>query len=100
MRNRSLLYLGLVPASSCVKRVAPDPGQDRTVYAGIPLGFGQREAVPEGSEVIWDFGDGTQATGMQVTHAFGHAGVYTIVETIRDKDGKARTARTHVVAAP
>jgi PKD repeat protein len=100
MRNRSLSCLLVVLASSCIKRVAPDPGQDRSVYAGVPIWFGQREEVPQDSEVLWDFGDGTQATGMQVTHAFGHAGVYTIVETIRDKDGKARTARTHVVAAP
>ncbi|MFN2546851.1 MAG: PKD domain-containing protein [Myxococcales bacterium] len=86
-------------ASSCIKRVGPDPGSDRAALAGIPVAFGQREEVPEGSEVVWDFGDGTQATGMQVSHAFPRAGVYTIVETIRDKDGKARTARTHVVAA-
>src|SRR5207244_1605799 len=68
--------------------------------AAVPLAFGKREAVPEGTEVVWDFGDGTQVTGMQVTHAFSRAGAYTIVETIRDKDGPTRTARTHAAAAP
>ena len=99
MRNRFLLCAAFLLASSCIKRVAPDPGADRAAYAAVPIAFGQREAVPEGSEVVWDFGDGTQATGMQVTHAFPRAGVYTIVETIRDKDATTRTARTHVVAA-
>src|SRR5207249_187898 len=82
---RFLLCAAFLLASSCIKRVAPDPGADRAAYAAVPIAFGQREAVPEGSEVVWDFGDGTQATGMQVTHAFPRAGVYTIVETIRDK---------------
>jgi len=47
----------------------------------------------------WDFGDGTpQGQGASVVHAFARAGVYTVVETIRDKDGQMRTGRTHVTA--
>ncbi|MGZ6144241.1 MAG: PKD domain-containing protein, partial [Myxococcales bacterium] len=100
MRTRLLLCVAAVLASSCIKRIAPEPGEDRTGISGVPVAFGQRGEVPQEGEVLWDFGDGATATGPQVTHAFGKAGVYTIVETIRDKDGKSRTARTHVVAAP
>lgn len=103
MRTRLLPCAAAVAvlASSCIKRVAPDPGEDRSAIASVPVSFGQRgELPPEGGEILWDFGDGATAAGPNVSHAFGKAGVYTIVETIKDKDGKTRTARTHVVAAP
>jgi hypothetical protein len=99
MRIRLLCCTAVLLASACIKRVAPNPGDDRTTYSGISLPFGQDGAVPEGTEVIWDFGDGTPpAKGAKVSHAFPRAGVYTVVETIRDKDGDVRSARTHVAA--
>jgi hypothetical protein len=99
MPTRLLRCALAVLAASCVKRVAPSPGADRTVYAGTPVAFGEPANVPEGTEIIWDFGDGTPpAKGPQVRHAFPRAGVYTIVETVKDKDGEVRTARTHIAA--
>jgi len=99
MRTRLLCCIAAAVATSCIKRVQPNPPDDRTTYAGVPLQFGQRDEVAEGSQVTWDFGDGTPpATGAQVSHAFGRAGVYTIVEAVKDKDGESRTARTHVAA--
>ncbi|HTO98018.1 MAG TPA: PKD domain-containing protein [Myxococcales bacterium] len=89
----------LLLALSCAKRINPDPGADRTTYSGVWIRFGEAQPVPEGVQVLWDFGDGTaQGQGVSVTHAFPRAGVYTVVETIRDKDGQSRTARTHVTA--
>ncbi len=97
MRTRLLLCLLLL--LSCVKRISPDPGDARTTYTGVPLRFGESQQVPEGTQILWDFGDGTdQEQGASVVHAFPRAGVYTVVETIRDKDGQMRTARTHVTA--
>src|SRR6267142_3102265 len=99
MRTRLLCCAAAVLATSCIKRVSPTPGAERTTVSGVPLPFSEREEVPEGTQVIWDFGDGTPpVTGAQVSHAFTKAGVYTIVETIQDKDGKSRTGRTHVAA--
>src|SRR5256714_973341 len=84
---------------SCVKRITPDPGGDRTTYAGVPLRFGEAQQVPEETRIFWDFGDGTQPQqGPSVVHSFSRAGVYTVVETIKDKDGQARSSRTHVTA--
>ncbi|TMA14235.1 MAG: hypothetical protein E6J84_11505, partial [Deltaproteobacteria bacterium] len=97
MRTRLLLCLLIL--LSCVKRISPDPGDARTTYTGVPLRFGESQQVPEGTQILWDFGDGTaQEQGASVVHAFPRSGVYTVVETIRDKDGQMRTARTHVTA--
>jgi hypothetical protein len=89
----------LLLAVSCAKRINPDPGADRTTYSGVWIRFGESQPIPEGVQVLWDFGDGSpQGAGATVTHAFPRAGVFTVVETIRDKDGQSRTARTHVTA--
>ena len=96
---RTCLLVSLLAVLSCAKRINPDPGADRTTYSGVWLRFGEAQAVPEETQILWDFGDGTQpGAGPTVTHAFPRAGVYTVVETIRDKDGQSRTARTHVTA--
>src|SRR5204862_7694688 len=97
MRTRLLLCLLIL--LSCVKRISPDPGDARTTYTGVPLRFGESQQVPEGTEILWDFGDGTaQAQGASVVHAFRRAGVYTVAEAIRDTDGQLRRARARVTA--
>src|SRR5262249_39289333 len=93
---RARLFFCLVVLLSCVKRINPDPGDSRTSVSGVPLRFGQPQELPEGTQIIWDFADGTPPQqGATVVHAFQKAGVYTVVETVRDKDGQSRTARTH-----
>ena len=99
MRARILCSAAAALALSCVKRINPDPGGDRTTYSGVPLQFGRKQDLPQGTTISWNYGDGTpEQTGAQVTHAFPRAGVFTVVETVRDKDGQTRTARTHVAA--
>src|SRR3954468_3354025 len=94
---RTSLVCCLLVLLSCAKRINPDPGDSRTTYSGVWLRFGQSQELPEGTQILWDFGDGTSpAQGATVVHAFPRAGVYTVVETVRDKDGQSRSARTHV----
>jgi parallel beta-helix repeat protein len=41
---------------------------------------------------IWDFGDGTSAEGVVVTHAYAVAGSYTVALTVVDDDGANATS--------
>ena len=96
---RKPVLLAALFATACVHRVAPSPGEDRTTLSGVTLRFGQPQQLPEGTTIVWDFGDGSQPlTGVAVDHAFPRAGVFTVVETVKDKDGQQRSARTHVVS--
>jgi hypothetical protein len=47
--------------------------------------------------VTWDFGDGSQARGANVTHVFGSAGATTVTVTARDSVGQT-TSQTRAVA--
>ena len=44
---------------------------------------------PDGSIIsyFWDFGDGTDATGVTVNHTYEDDGVYTVTLTVTDDDG-------------
>src|SRR3977135_1365021 len=96
---RTRLLCCLLVLLSCAKRINPDPGGSRNHCTGGPVACGQPQEIPEGTQILWDFGDGTPPQqGVSVAHAYPRAGVYTVVETVRDKDGQTRSARTHVVA--
>ena len=45
---------------------------------------------PDGDVVrwLWDFGDGTSATGQNATHAFPYDQNYTVTLTVEDEDGQ------------
>ena len=45
----------------------------------------------------WDLGDGTQASGTAVSHAYGAAGTYTVQLTVVDAAGQTGTASISVV---
>jgi PKD repeat protein/KaiC/GvpD/RAD55 family RecA-like ATPase len=41
---------------------------------------------------FWDFGDGTNATGMVASHAYAHDGVYAVSLTVTDDDNNTDSA--------
>jgi hypothetical protein len=92
MRTR-LLCAALLICASCVKRIAPMPGNSRTAAIGNAVTFGAPQELPEGTTIHWQFGDGSpEQTGAQVTHVFYRAGTFTVTETVVDKDGEKRSA--------
>jgi len=70
---------------------------------GVALTFdGSGSSDPDGNIVSydWDFGDGSAATGVSVTHTYS-AGIYTISLTVTDDFGNTDTATLDIsVASP
>ncbi len=64
--------------------------------------FGTRaEPVPEGTKIVWDFGDGTTAEGQVVSHAFARAGEYRVTMRVEDSgDPRSATSLVRVVRRP
>src|SRR5258708_7094047 len=83
--------------ASCVKRIAPSAGGGRTLRSGVPKRFGTAQALPGGTSVSWDLGDGTpQQSGPEAIHAFPRAGNFTVTETVREAGGTVRTDSARV----
>ena len=66
-----------------------------------PVTFDASESYdPDGeiAEYVWDFGDGTTATGRRVEHVFPQRRQYQVTLTVIDDDGaENRTVRTVTV---
>ena len=61
-----------------------------TVYTGEVITFDASSSHdPDGTitSYFWDFGDGTNATGVTVDHAYTDDGVYIVTLTVIDDDG-------------
>ncbi len=59
--------------------------------SGQELTFDASRSVdPEGDIISyhWDFGDGTNATGVTAMHTYSHQGVYDVTLTVTDSNGK------------
>ncbi len=86
--RRVLLALLISGLAGCVHRYPADAGRDRDGVSGVPLRFGQvAEPVPEGTQIRWEFGDGSSAPGPQVEHAFAQAGEYRVRVEVSDGRG-------------
>jgi hypothetical protein len=77
--------------------VKPEAGEDRTVEAGVPVGFGSE--AQDAPVVTWDFGDGSPPRqGARVSHAFERAGAFTA--RALEKDNVLASAQVTVVPRP
>ena len=74
------------------------------VGAALRLTASATDLLTGPASIRWDFGDGSQATGNTVTHAFGSPGVRTITVTATDTAGnivtQTRTVAVHATAVP
>ncbi len=65
--------------------------------------FDGSASSPSGSAIEsyeWDFGDGSHGTGASTSHAFAHAGNYTVTLTVADEAGNStETSRSVSVAS-
>ncbi len=98
--------LWLTPYEGVVELTA-EAGPDRTADEGERLEFdGSGSADIPGRTILkylWDFGDGTQAEGINVHHAYGDNGNYTVTLVVADDRGyvgKDTTAITILNVAP
>ena len=48
----------------------------------------------------WDFGDGSSASGPNVSHAFQQTNSYTVTVTVKDAAGHTSTASTNITVQP
>jgi len=61
-----------------------------TVYTGDEIVFNATNSYDSDGEIVsyfWDFGDGTNATGKVVCHAYMDNGNYTVTLAVTDDDG-------------
>ncbi len=91
-----------------VKNVAPtaEAGGPYVGEVGVPISMAGTGSDPgsvdqAGLSYAWDFGDGAQAGGSNVSHSYAQPGSYTVRLTITDKDGaRGRDTATVQVTAP
>src|SRR5260221_8010317 len=63
-----------------------------------PVTFDASASTGSVREYRWDFGDGSQASGPLVTHAFRTDGAYLVRLTVRDASGSRSVAKSTVNA--
>jgi PKD repeat protein len=71
-----------------------------TINVGEAIRFDASHSFdPDGDivEYFWDFGDGTNDTGMTVDHVYTEGGNYTVTLTVTDDDGSTATESSEIV---
>jgi len=77
-----------------------DAGPDRTVAINSNVSFDGSNSYDSDGNIIsylWDFGDGTNATGAIAVHSFSN-GTYTVTLTVTDNEGAAGTDTATIIA--
>ena len=80
--------------------IANASASDRVGVVGMRVVFnGSLSSDSDGylTKWSWDFGDGTSGNGEVTTHAYTHAGTYTVVLTVTDNNGTTDADTLQVV---
>jgi PKD repeat protein len=75
--------------------VAAFTSAPETANTNIEFSFDASESYDLDGTIVsymWDFGDGTTATGVSVSHAYTEDGTYTVTLTVTDDDDATATA--------
>jgi len=75
-------------------------GGPYTGTVGVPIQFAGGDSTGFNLSFTWDFGDGTTATGVVVTHTYNAPGTYTVVLTVVDRFGRQASDRTTATISP
>ena len=84
-----------------VAPVAQFTESSKTVYVNDEVTFDASTSYdPDGTIVsyVWDFGDGTTATGVIVSHTYPENGFYVVTLTVTDNDGATNSVSLTKVA--
>jgi len=94
--------VGVDTLTVVVVNVAPvvEAGADSAAKEGASVAFSGSFTDPgaDTHTYVWDFGDGSTAVGLDVSHAYGHEGVYTVTLTVTDDDGAGSDTLTVTVS--
>jgi parallel beta-helix repeat protein len=74
-------------------------GGPYTGYINVSISFDASDSYdPDEDEIVsyvWDFGDGTNGTGITIEHTYNFTGNYTVTLTVTDSQGKTATISTY-----
>jgi len=70
-----------------------DAGQDKIIVQGTSVSFDASNSSDNVGIVSyeWDFGDGTDGTGISTSHTYSNPGTYKVTLTVRDEAGNVST---------
>ncbi|HYF49202.1 MAG TPA: PKD domain-containing protein [Planctomycetota bacterium] len=91
--NVSVTRPNLPPVITSTPTATPNPAT-----VGQSVSFSAAASDPNGDALTyaWNFGDGTSASGANVSHAYSAAGTYTASVTVSDPSGATDTASVTV----
>ncbi len=84
--DRVNVEVNLAPVAEAGPDRFADPGESVTFS-----GAGSSDADGSITSYVWNFGDGSQATGVTVTHQYAQGGNYTVTLTVTDDDGSSHS---------
>jgi PKD repeat protein len=70
--------------------VASFTESETTVYTGTAISFDASDSYDADGIIVsyfWDFGDGTNSTGISVGHSYSDDGIFIVTLTVTDDDG-------------